>query len=659
MVKDLNDPTNVDSVPAMLTPGEYVLNKEASAMYGPLLEKMNNAGLQQRHTENQQVVSRNMGGPLMSGYNTGGLVGFIKEEEGWRNKAYQDPGGVWTIGYGRTRNPDGSAIKPGQSTSREKEDSWLTNRVNKERAAVKRYGKEKGYDWNDSQVNALASFRYNGGQGMLEQVTAGGKRDNDTIASKILEYNKQNIDGQLTPLAGLTKRRQSEASMFTGGNVPHTEQPQQAPQAQVAEAQPQQQSPIADFGGQAIQALMGQQQAPLQHSVSRQMTQPEYIQSVAAQGISTQPMRDDMQRPLQQVNHGGMIHANDGWGVLDWLKKKAFAGEDPNQGYANLPQDQFLSEAQNNYNVPSMNMTPPMTNNPTVDVPVPPNSDEALLQGSSDQTIANAEGAVDSKMTHPIMAWENATQQDFLNNSIPTESPQLPEQAAYSTFQQAQAAQNDPSIPMPSPQELEQAQEIVASPYAQSSMMNLQMPSFGEADPTTTHPYAGFENYTQDEFIQEAQPKDLVPSAEEQAFSVFQNPDATPEEIAVAQETVAAGEAPDERIGTGGGQENVPWVQQKDTIKETIANLEVEDNPNVDGPGGDVTFNSAATGDLIAQGEQAVANPPEPGFLDKLKGSLSAAFKDMFNPDSLARACLLYTSPSPRDRQKSRMPSSA
>ena len=63
------------------------------------------------------------------GYNTGGLVGFIKDEEGWRNKAYQGPGGVWTIGYGRTRNPDGSTIKPGQTTSREKEDSWLTNRI--------------------------------------------------------------------------------------------------------------------------------------------------------------------------------------------------------------------------------------------------------------------------------------------------------------------------------------------------------------------------------------------------------------------------------------------------------------------------------------------------------------------------------------------------
>ena len=30
MVKDLNDPTNVDTIPAMLTDGEFVLNKEAT-----------------------------------------------------------------------------------------------------------------------------------------------------------------------------------------------------------------------------------------------------------------------------------------------------------------------------------------------------------------------------------------------------------------------------------------------------------------------------------------------------------------------------------------------------------------------------------------------------------------------------------------------------
>ena len=32
---------------------------------------------------------------------------------------------------------------------------------------------------------------------------------------------------------------------------------------------------------------------------------------------------------------------------------------------------------------------------------------------------------------------------------------------------------------------------------------------------------------------------------------------------------------------------------------------------------------------------------------------------DQMNPDASVKACLLYTSPSPRDRQKSRMPSSA
>ena len=52
MVKDLNDPTNRDSIPAMLTPGEYVLNKEATNMFGPLIHKMNNAGPQQRQAEN-------------------------------------------------------------------------------------------------------------------------------------------------------------------------------------------------------------------------------------------------------------------------------------------------------------------------------------------------------------------------------------------------------------------------------------------------------------------------------------------------------------------------------------------------------------------------------------------------------------------------------
>ena len=39
--------------------------------------------------------------------------------------------------------------------------------------------------------------------------------------------------------------------------------------------------------------------------------------------------------------------------------------------------------------------------------------------------------------------------------------------------------------------------------------------------------------------------------------------------------------------------------------------------------------------------------------------ALSASRADKSAKENRARACLLYTSPSPRDRQKSRMPSSA
>ena len=45
----------LDTIPAMLTDGEFVLNKEATAMYGPIIEQMNNHGLQQRHAENQML----------------------------------------------------------------------------------------------------------------------------------------------------------------------------------------------------------------------------------------------------------------------------------------------------------------------------------------------------------------------------------------------------------------------------------------------------------------------------------------------------------------------------------------------------------------------------------------------------------------------------
>ena len=68
---DITDPTNRDTVPAMLTPGEFVLNREATEMYGPIIQQMNNAGLQQRAVENNAMIAQaNMGGGVKY-YNKG------------------------------------------------------------------------------------------------------------------------------------------------------------------------------------------------------------------------------------------------------------------------------------------------------------------------------------------------------------------------------------------------------------------------------------------------------------------------------------------------------------------------------------------------------------------------------------------------------------
>lgn len=64
-MKDLTDPTNRDSVPAILTPGEYVLNKEATEMYGPIIEQMNENGLAARTEGNMGVLSLNTGGSFL------------------------------------------------------------------------------------------------------------------------------------------------------------------------------------------------------------------------------------------------------------------------------------------------------------------------------------------------------------------------------------------------------------------------------------------------------------------------------------------------------------------------------------------------------------------------------------------------------------------
>jgi len=296
---DKTDPTNRDTVPAMLTPGEFVLNKEASTMFAPVIEQMNDAGLQHR-------AMKNMGGGIPT-YNTGGLVPFLKEMEGYgqppnRDKAYQDQAGVWTIGYGRTRNADGSLIKPNQTSDKKSEESWLEVRAQKDRDATVEYGKKHGYDWNDNQIDALASFRFNIGN--LDQLTNFGKRDMATITAKIPEYNQ--AGGKVSD--GLINRRQAELNLFSGGSEPSQETPQPTTQTASSEPAPRLFSGggadgVGSFGtiGDFFGGVTTPSVAPMA-SIPPQMRPKDLAPQMAAGTIDTMASSRPQMRPNTQAN---------------------------------------------------------------------------------------------------------------------------------------------------------------------------------------------------------------------------------------------------------------------------------------------------------------------------------------------------------------------
>ena len=332
-MKDLDDPTNRDTVPAMLTEGEFVLNKEAVQMYGPIIEQMNNAGLAARAEGNAAMLNSGE----VANYNVGGLVDFLRKEEGWRDKAYKDSGGVWTIGYGRTYNADGTPVKAGQTTTKEAEETWLSNRARSDYNATKTYLDKHGYDYNEGQLQALASFRYNGGHGMLEQLTGNGTRDMDTIKTKMPLYNKVTKGGEKVEVKGLTNRRNAELGLW-GGTA-------SKPESQAAPEEVIDVSPSAEAGEASLMPgfEMPSFSQPQMHvpNLSMPMQAPEYIPSV------TEKTMKDKQQP-GYFNDGGFI----GWlgdalfGDEEEKKRRAAAlarrpgnrNFDPLQGYMGVPE---------------------------------------------------------------------------------------------------------------------------------------------------------------------------------------------------------------------------------------------------------------------------------------------------------------------------------
>jgi GH24 family phage-related lysozyme (muramidase) len=132
------------------------------------------------------------------------LLEFIRDRESFSAKAYKD-GDKYSIGYGT------QASSPTEVISKKEAEQRLVKEVDYHEKIVRKFAKDNGYDWNESQVNSLTDFHYNTKVKNWEELTGKGKRTNDEIAQKMLEYNT--VDGKHNQ--GIQNRRWQNHLAFT------------------------------------------------------------------------------------------------------------------------------------------------------------------------------------------------------------------------------------------------------------------------------------------------------------------------------------------------------------------------------------------------------------------------------------------------------------
>lgn len=127
-------------------------------------------------------------------------IDLIKRFEGCRLEAYKCPAGIWTIGYGHTKD-----VKPGQKITEIQAEEFLKQDLKTFETQV---NNNVFISLNQNQFDALVSFTYNCGLGNLKTLTK--NRNADKIANALLLYNKA---GGKT-LEGLKRRREAEKNLF-------------------------------------------------------------------------------------------------------------------------------------------------------------------------------------------------------------------------------------------------------------------------------------------------------------------------------------------------------------------------------------------------------------------------------------------------------------
>ncbi len=132
-------------------------------------------------------------------------VNLIKKFEGFEEKAYKCPAGVWTIGYGHTKD-----VMEGDFWS----EAYAEHMLEVELEEYCEYINDLvEVELNQNQFDALVSWVYNLGPSNLKSSTllkVLNEGDFDEVPRQIRRWNK--AGGNV--LEGLTRRREAEALLF-------------------------------------------------------------------------------------------------------------------------------------------------------------------------------------------------------------------------------------------------------------------------------------------------------------------------------------------------------------------------------------------------------------------------------------------------------------
>ena len=149
---------------------------------------------------------------------TNGL-NIIEEFEGLYLKAYKDIAGIPTIGYGTIRYPNGDKVKMGDVCTQEQADRWLRFEAVEKCAVLDQTIGRLAIKLNQNEFDAIASFIYNLGEGMLSTDRSFGialrTKDRQRIADTMLIYCKyRGLFGLMKVSRGLLNRRKKEVALF-------------------------------------------------------------------------------------------------------------------------------------------------------------------------------------------------------------------------------------------------------------------------------------------------------------------------------------------------------------------------------------------------------------------------------------------------------------